>query len=351
MKKYSKLRDLKRLSIEKLLPLNFPFSIYIETNNRCNFRCRYCPMSRVDYAKISGGFKTMGLFEFEKICQDIKAGGKLKVLRFYFMGEPLLNPRLPEMIKMACRMKLADRTELTSNGTLLSAAKSKEIISSGLDYLRISISSVDQRRHKHITQTNVRVDKIYNNIKRFRQIRDKTKSKKPFLYVKMLDSLNDAENSRFLQMYRKIADEAAIEKLMNWDNYNDYNFLEAAYGRKKIPDSKKLYPHHKSVCPFPFYNLMISVNGDVTACCVDWNKATRVGNVFKEPLKSIWNGDKMRDLRCLHILRKRDLNPSCRNCQFLFTVPDNLDHMPESQIKAIVGIDKVKLNKRARKTK
>lgn len=284
----------------------------------------------------------MELSEFKKVCRDIKAGGRLKVLRFYFMGEPLLNPRLPEMIKIACGMKLADRTELTTNGVLLNVEKSKELIDSGLDYLRVSVSSIDQRRHGHVTQSKIQIEQIYNNIKQFKQIRDKMNSKKPFIYVKMLDSLDKNENSKFLQMYKGVADEAVIEKLMNWDNYDDYNFLEAAYEGKKIPNQKKLYPHHKSVCPFPFYNLMINVNGDVTVCCVDWNKATRVGNVFEESLKSIWDGNKMRDLRRMHILNKRDLNPSCRNCQFLFTVPDNLDNMPESKIAAIIRPSKVR---------
>lgn len=343
MKKYSKLRNLKRLSLEKLLPLKFPLSIYIETGNQCNFRCRYCPISRKDYAEISGGFKTMSFSDFENVCRQIKDGGRLKVLRFYFMGEPLLNPRLPEMIKMACRMKLADRTELTTNGVFLSGEKSKEIIYSGLDYLRISVSSVDKRRHEHVTQTKVPVDQIYNSIKLFREIRDKMKSKKPFIYVKMLDSLNSIENSKFLQMYGDVADEVLIEKPMNWDNYDGYDFLEATYDDgKNLPDTEKLYPHNKSVCPFPFYNLMISVNGDVTVCCVDWNKATRVGNVFEDSLKSIWDGDKLRDFRLMHILRKRNLNPSCRNCQFLYTVPDNLDDMSKSKIKAIIGTDKIK---------
>lgn len=341
MKKYSMLRDPARPSLERLLPLKFPISMYIETTNRCDFRCRYCPMSLADYAKISGGFRTMSLIEFKKICQDIQAGGQLKVLRFYLMGEPLLNPHLPEMIKMAHQMRLAERTELTTNGVLLDAEKSRAIINSGLAYLRVSISSVDQRRHKYITQANIRVGQIYDNIKRFRQIRDRMERKNPFLYIKMLDSLNDAENSRFLQMYQAVGDEAVIEKPMNWDNYNNYDLLQATYKEKQMPNSKELYPYPKSVCPFSFYTLVVNVNGDVTVCCVDWNKATRVGNVFEATLKSIWDGDKLRDLRRLHILRKRTLNPSCRNCQFLFTVPDNLDNMAESKIRAITGQDKL----------
>ena len=340
LQKYSSLRDFERPALERLLPLTFPISMYIETTNRCNFRCRYCPMSLPDYIKIVGGSRTMKLFEFKKICQDIQEGGQLKVLRFYFMGEPLLNPHLTEMITMASQRRLAKRTELTTNGVLLDREKSQAIINSGLDYLRISISSVDSHRHKHITQTNIQVDKIYDNIKRFRHIRDGMGRQKPFLYVKMLDSYNEAENSRFLQMYQGVGDESVIEKPMNWDEYNNHDLLQATYGEKQTSDSTELYQYPKSVCPFPFYTLMVSVNGDVTVCCVDWNKATRVGNAFESTLQSIWNGDEMRNFRRMHIFRNRKLNPSCSNCQFLFTAPDNLDNMSESKIGAIIGPDK-----------
>lgn len=284
----------------------------------------------------------MSLMEFKKICKDIRGGGRLKVLRFFLMGEPLLNPHLPKMIEMACQMKLAERTELTTNGLLLDKEKSQAIINSGLDYLRISISSVDQSQNEYLTQTNIKVDRIYDIIERFRQIRDRMGRRKPFLYIKMLDSLNDAENSRFLQMYQKVGDEAIIEKPMNWDGYNNCDLLQATYKKKQMPDSEELYPYPKSVCPFPFYTLVVNVDGDVTVCCVDWNKDTRVGNVFEATLKSIWDGDMLRQFRHMHILRKRKMNPSCANCKFLFTVPDNLDNMSESKITTIIGSDKVR---------
>lgn len=346
VEKYSKLRNLSRPSLKRLLPLSFPLSMYIETTNRCNSRCRYCPISFKDYSKISGGFSTMSLFKFNKICHDIHAGGKLKVLRFYLMGEPLLNPDLPEMIKIATKMKLAERTELTTNGLLLNKGKSLAIINSGLDYLRISISSVYQRRLEYIIQSKAKVGQIYKNIEQFRQMRDAAGCTKPFLYIKMLDSLNDLENSKFLRMYQVLADEAVIEKPMNWDSYNNHDLLQATYKEKSLPNPEELYVYPKSVCPFPFYTLVVNVNGDVTVCCVDWNKGTKVGNVFKSPLKSIWEGANLRNLRRMHILRKRTLNHSCRNCSFLFTSPDNLDCMSDAKIKAIIGKDKPRINRK-----
>lgn len=274
----------------------------------------------------------MSLPEFNKICHDIKAGGKLKVLRFYLMGEPLSNPDLPEMIKTACQMGLAERTELTSNGVLLDKKKSQEIIGSGLDYLRISISSVDESRHKRITQSKIQVDNIYHNIEQFRRIRDEMGQQKPFLNVKMIDSQDEKENMKFCNMYEAIADEAIIEKPMNWNSQKNSDFIKNTYGKNNAIDPKQLYPYYKEVCPFPFYTLVVNVDGDVTACCVDWNKNTCVGNVFDAPLKSIWDGEKMRDFRRMHLLRKRKENRSCSDCQFLFTTPDNIDDLSIDKI-------------------
>jgi len=339
MKKYSGLRDMARHSLGRLLPLEFPISMYVEPTNRCNFRCRYCPMSLPGYAKASGGFKMMSLSQFTKICHDIKDGGHLKALRFYLMGEPLLNPHLAKMIAMAHRMKLSERTELTTNAVFLNRGISRALINSGLDYLRISISSVDPKRHERITQTRVEPGHIRDNIKNFRRIRSRMGCRKPFIYIKMLDALDDVENSNFLKIYKPLGDEAAIEVPMNWNEYNNHDLLQGTYGKGRRINQKELYPYPKEVCPFPFYTLAVNVNGDVTVCCVDWLKATRVGNVFESTLKSIWDGEELRNFRRMHLLRVRRMNVSCRNCKYLYTTPDNIDDMPRSRITDIIGAD------------
>ncbi len=338
IKKYSQLRDPARKSLERLLPLKYPISLYIETTNRCNFRCRYCPLSLGDYSKVAGGFNDLSLDRFGEISRQIKKWPRLKVLRFYFMGEPLLNPALPQMIRTASLNKLAERTELTTNASLLDAKRSLALIHSGLDYLRISISSVSDLRHKHITQTSFSVDNIRGNVELFWLMRSALGKKKPFIYVKMLDSFNVFENSRFIKLYKNISDEAVIEKPMNWDGYKKHDFLSSVYKTKQEAVLKRLYPYPKVVCPFPFYNLMINANGDVTVCCVDWNRSTQVGNVFKNSLGEIWNGKRLRDFRRMQFSGNRKANPSCANCQFLFTTPDNLDNIRPENIDSILGL-------------
>ena len=313
--------------------------MYIETTNRCNIRCTYCPLSFDEYSETVGGFKTMKLDLFQKIAADIKESGKLKVLRFYLMGEPLVNPHLPEMISIATHMKLAERTELTSNGFLLDKKKSLAIINSGLDYLRISVSSINPERHKRVTESNYGVNQLYDNILNFKKLRDKMGIKKPFLYVKMLDSLDKKENSQFLDMYDTVADETLLEKPMNWDSFEGRDLLTLTYD-DDVKNLKGLYPYKKTVCPFPFYTLTINVDGDVTVCCVDWNKDTAVGNIHENSLKTIWNGKRMKEFLKMQISGNRDTNPSCSNCQFLFTTPDNLDDMTPTMINSIIKPEK-----------
>lgn len=339
MKKYTQLRNGSRQPLERILPLNFPISMYIETTNRCNIRCTYCPLSLDKYSKTVGGFKTMSLDVFEKIARDIAENGPLKVLRFYLMGEPLVNPKLPEMISIASTMKLSERIELTSNGFLLDENKSIALINSGLDYLRISVSSVDPERHKRVTQSNYAVSKLYDNIQNFRRLRDSLSTKKPFLYVKMLDSLDKKENEKFIEMYESIADEVLLEQPMNWDGYDGEDLLESTYN-DQAKNLKGLYPYKKTVCPFPFYTLTINVDGDVTVCCVDWNKDTAVGNIHENSLKRIWNGEKMKNFLKMQISGARNNNPSCSNCQFLYTTPDNIDDMEPTLVDSIIKAKK-----------
>lgn len=328
--KYSELRDYNRSDLVSKLPLAVPYGIYIEPTNRCNLRCKFCPESFEDYEEQAGKRGDMSWGLYIKILNDLKNFEKLKVIRFHMLGEPLLHPKLPEMIGIA--KSLADRIELTTNATALTMAKSKDLIRIGLDYLRVSIYGINETRHKALTQSNIPTWRIFENIVNFKEARSGSGSAKPWLYVKMIDSGDEAENQAFLNKYTPIADECVLEKPMNWNDSHDV--LTNVYGENKPKD---LFPFKKQVCPFPFYTLVINADGAVTCCCVDWNKKTCAGNVQTQTLSEIWHGQKMRDFRRMHLEGRRHENESCRNCTYLFTAPDNLDGLTQEQNERILA--------------
>jgi radical SAM protein with 4Fe4S-binding SPASM domain len=294
-----------------------------------------CPLSLPDYRKIVGYSGHLDMDLYTKIVSDIKKMGKLKSLKLYSDGEPLLNKNIAKMVRPAKINDIAERIEITTNASLLKKEISLDLIESGLDYLRISIASVSERRRFEINQSKISVRQIFDNIKNFKRLRDKLGRKLPFIYVKMIDTFGP-ENEIFKNMYKGVADEVCIESPMNWNGQR--NFISNLYPNKKInkdlfPPAKKL----KKVCPFPFYSLVIKCNGDVVACCVDWSRQTKIGNLKGESLSEVWDSQRLREFRKIHLEGRREENESCRNCTYLYTSPDNIDNLPDRKISEILN--------------
>lgn len=63
------------------------------------------------------------------------------------------------------------------------------------------------------------------NVKAFRELRDRLGSQRPFLYVKVIDS-GDPEEGRLLRdRYGSIADETLVEPAMDWDSFEGRELL------------------------------------------------------------------------------------------------------------------------------
>ena len=329
MQPYSELRDLKRASLADHLPLASPWALFVELTNRCNFKCKFCPESIEDYAERVGGISNMSFDNFRKICADIRELGRLKVLRFYMLGEPFLHKDLPEMIAYAKQQELADRIEVTSNATAITQKNQQRIIDSGLDYLRVSIYAIDPERHRSITQSEISPDYIRNNVRSLFELRNSTGKATPFIYVKTINPYDKDEENAFRNSYSDICDELEVENPMNWDNPDGVDFLDNVYEKNDELDRASLFRNRKEVCPFPFYNLVIHSSGDVSVCCVDWEKKTVCGNIFQESLTEIWHGKRLREFQRMQIERRRHENEACRNCTFLHITPDNIDSITD----------------------
>jgi len=332
---YSKLRETNRSSLDELLPLKMPLTIFIEPTNICNFKCVQCFQSFDDYKKSTGFSGFMDLSLYEKIINEIKSMGKLKSLKLYIRGESLLHKNIAQMVKMANALEISDRIELTTNASLLNEEISKELIDAGLTYLRVSVYSVYPDRQAYITNSKFTPENIYNNVKNFKNIRDKMNKTTPFIQVKTLNTFSE-ENTDFKELYKNIADEVFIEEPMNWNDFENRDSIEKLYPGKEI-DRTNLFPNLKKICPIPFYSLCISANGDVLACCIDWNEKTKIGNIKEETLSEIWFGEKLKAFRKLHIDGKKCENDSCKNCTFLYTNPDNIDNLSAERYEEIIN--------------
>ncbi len=327
-------KNKERSKLIDILPVRMPLGLCVEPTNKCNFKCIQCAVSLDEFKKIIGHRFHMSMDLYEKIIRDVKTMGKLNHLNLYGDGEPLLHPNIVEMVKIAKKHDVAKAITITTNASLLTDKLSIKLVDSGLDYLRVSVYSIYDEKFKKITNTKYHSDIIYENIKNLYQRRSQTSSsckKTPFIYVKMIDTYG-SENEEFLLKYTPIADEVNIETPMNWNGFKGIDLignidpqgktnqetLQGYYGERNISSIKK-------ICTTPFLSLNIKNNGDVCICIVDWNKGTKVGNISTTSLSEIWFGETLRDFRKMHIEQRKHENESCKNCNFMYCNPDNMD--------------------------
>lgn len=116
-----------------------PFAVTIDVTRRCNLRCIGCPThSPVREAKAPSD-PTISDVDVElvsKLCREMQSAGSHKLV-FCGQGEPLLHPRLPELIRLAKASGFD--TVLITNGTLLDGPAAGALVESGLDLVRVSL--------------------------------------------------------------------------------------------------------------------------------------------------------------------------------------------------------------------
>ena len=146
--------------------------ILIENTNRCNALCVMCPRDTLTRKR---GFMEFGLFE--KIMKELSGASRKPVVHLHGFGEPLLDPLLPERIKLAKACGI-HRTYIVTNASLLFPETSKKIIHAGLDTMKVSFYGTDEDTYQ-ATMKRLDFNVALQNIKDFMRIRKELKKRTP----------------------------------------------------------------------------------------------------------------------------------------------------------------------------
>lgn len=332
-----------RLTLMDVVPLDVPLCVCIEPTNVCNFKCLMCWQSTREYEEGGGPFLNMTDELFDKLIEDLKAfcqhqGKKIKLIKLYSTGEPLLHPGVGAMVRTIKAADVCDEMEITTNASLLTQKVAEELVDAGLDYLRISIYSVRDDGQARITQSNVTPQQIRERVAYVKQYRDKQHKQKPFICAKIMDTHGE-ENDEFFAMYRDVSDEQLIDTPWILPKLEE-NALDRLYGSEEKGEEAQaayleqaLYKNRK-VCRYPFTHMTVRSNGDVVVCCTDWSRDTLVGNIRQNTLEEVWNSKKLYDFRCMQLKTKGAYHPLCSTCEIPLkdTSEDNLDGFPAEKL-------------------
>lgn len=237
--------------------------VEIETVNRCNNTCSFCPINRkLDTRE----YKKMDEELFKSIIDqlaEINYGGSISL---YSNNEPLLDDRIFEFNEYARRKLPNAHLYLFTNAILLNLDKFKKLMKT-LDLLIID---------------------NYN---------DELKLIKPVKEVYDYCIQNDKYLDKVQIHLRKL---------------NEMLTTRGGQAKNRSKVSKI-----QSKCQLPFTQLIIRPTGEISLCCNDALGKYSLGNVETENLLDIWYGTKFENIR-QKVLMGRENIELCKNCDTFF---------------------------------
>jgi len=163
----------------KLIPMVADIKkLYIEVTTKCNFACVTCIRSSWEEEYAHMEWET-----FERIMESINELPELEGVFFGGFGEPMMHPRLFDMIKQVKERGL--KAEMITNGSYLTEAVINQIIDLNLDGIFVSFDSPKAEEFNEI-RPGADFNNVYDNVVNLQRIKENRKTKKPDLGIEFV---------------------------------------------------------------------------------------------------------------------------------------------------------------------
>jgi organic radical activating enzyme len=292
----------------KMLP-----TVWLETTNACNLNCIMCPTQRKEAKKFKpDGFINENLFY--SIVDEIASEDQTINLRLHKDGEPLLHPKIVELIEYSSSKLL--NVSLVTNATLLNKDMANAILSTKLHDIRFSIDGTKDIFEKIRIQSKdnpyasplipVDYDSVISNVLYF------CKRKR--------------ELKKNIRIGVRITDFKSITK--DQDKYNPFwkkhvDYIERA---RYLSWTGKIYRGKKEFVRYPCLNLwstlVITWNGLLVPCCTYMDSTGDGKGILADLNKShlclnkvFYESPAIKEIRRAHINNNLEENaPFCIQC-------------------------------------
>lgn len=259
--------------------------VYIEITNTCNLSCDFC-------IKNKRNNKFMSINEFEIILKKLK--GLTNYLYFHILGEPLLHPKINELIDLTT--SYGYKINITTNGYLID----KIIDNKNINMINISL-------HSYNKKYNIPLDIYLSNI------------------FKVVDNLINNNTLVNLRLWVNNKYNNDIIKQIN-EYYHTNIKLEKCTIKKNLyldfnknfiwPDLNNNYYNELGKCYGLITHFGILVDGTIIPCCLDSEGIINLGNIFNDNINEVLNSN-----RCINMINNfknnKKVEELCKHCKFL----------------------------------
>ena len=288
--KYNLYSDLK--IIEK-----YPPCVQLEIASICNFRCIMCYQVDKSFSSKSKGY--MGYMDLEVFKNAIdELEGNLEAITLASRGEPLLNPKISEMLDYMRGKFLG--AKINTNASILTEKLIHELLSADLQTIVFSVDASDKETYEKI-RVNGNFEKVKGNIELFHKIKSRDyPESKTISRISGVKLNKNQDLPTMIGMWKDLVDQVAFVHYLPW---------ESAYDNQVNTI--------KSACSELWGRMFVWWDGRMNPCDYDYKSVLteRLNPTFPEQsIKDFWSSDFYSSLRNTHLNKERYKIEPCARC-------------------------------------
>jgi len=304
-----------------------PKRIQLEIFYGCNAKCIMCAISFPLTRKVGMMPLEMSKYIFDEFAPYTS---HIEKVDLFGMGEPMLDEHLFDRITYA-KSKGFRNIAISTNAALMFQEKQRRLLDTGIETIIFSIDGVKKETHEHIRK-NLSFEDVVDNCESIIRMRDMGGYKTRFVVRFIRQKFNQDEWPSFRRFW---GSRLSFEKNDLMILY-DVNTMSGLFCDKKdiIPPERIDPAMEVKPCGMVFDRFIVLNNGLVPLCCEDTPKAQySFGNINEMKPMDIFNSERWREIRQLHLSGERNRMKICRECtipycehnQHVFTDYDGID--------------------------
>lgn len=273
--------------------------IYIEITNSCNFSCSFC-------FKTERPLRFMSPAEFAVVLTKIKPF--TNYIYLHVLGEPLLHPKLDELLLLAKQAGIF--VNITTNGALL-LRKQDVLLQYPVRQINISL---------HDAEENIATDNLDTYLSSVLDFATNAASE-TYVNLRLWNEgvqTSSEFNRKCLQKiaaFFNMSDEMLIKNQKDTGvKLADHIFLQTA-PRFEWPDGEETRSVDQKNCYALRDHVAVLVDGTVVPCCLDADGAMSLGNVYENDFHDIVNSERAQKIR-YGFMNNTITEEHCKSCGF-----------------------------------
>lgn len=257
--------------------------VYLEITNGCNLNCDFC-------IKNSRKTEYISIDNFKLILDKLK--DYTDYLYFHVLGEPLLHPKINELIDIASpNFKI----NITTNGYLINNIKTNNI-----RQINISLHSFNDRYKINLTEY---LDNIFNKID---SLKDTYISLRLWVKNKYNKDTINYINNRYKTDIKENMDNFKINNHIFINNFHEFIW----------PDLNNNYYSEEGTCYALRDHIGVLVDGTIIPCCLDSKGMINLGNIYEDNIDNILNSNRVVNM-IQGFKNNKKCEELCKHCKFI----------------------------------